>query len=244
MAVQIPITLTPSIYAANNIQQLSSGQVGGMSQVVSFIVDNSTNPLPLTVMHGALNEVTTIPAMTMQTLPTFSSQGYWSWNVFTNTAPAANTNVNLILMNYERAASTVRTNSNTIQATGENSSVIINDVFILSGTNGTTNLTANGTGANWYLDSLDMGIEYMQNSANVFGVKVRLGCGLTVIETMYPQAYLAGLNEAVFNVVSPGLRSWSQGLLVPGNDCFNLNLSNTSGVISIGIRVNLSGYSL
>lgn len=244
MAVQIPVALTPSIYAANNIQQLSSGQVGGMSQVVSFIVDNSNNSLPLIVTHGALNETTTVPAMTMQTLPTFSLKDFWQWSVATPTAPGINTNVNLIALNYERAPSTVRQSSTSIQNTGENSGVLIANTFNFSGNANIFIGSPGAAGTYWILDSLEIAIEALQCTAAGFvGCVLKLVCATLVIEQLAPQTNLGGAGDVANNPVAPVERTWPQGLLIPFNAQFFLQVSGATNLSELQVRCNLTGYN-
>lgn len=247
MAVQIPIELTPSIFAANGLQQLSSGQVGGMSQVVTLMIDNTRNNNPVTVTHGALNETVTIAANTLATVPTFSGQGYWPWEVSLSAAPAMNVPVTLIMLNYERSAGLYRQTSNTIQNTGENSTVLYSGVQVCTA-NGNFILNAAGpSGSLWVLDSLEMAIDlFGNNNAGAFGCNLELICGIggVVVNTIEATGYNGGAGGLVFGAVTPSYRTWSQGLLVNSNAAFYLNVSAKYNLAEIDVRINLSGYNV
>lgn len=96
---------------AANYFQLNSQSGLLMSQVETICVDNTQNPQPLNIVHGAFNEQTTIPAYTYTILPTFSAaNGIYSLTMSTVAAAAAFT-VNVTLLNYVRQAGSV-TNTN------------------------------------------------------------------------------------------------------------------------------------
>ena len=247
MAAQLPVTLTPSIFATNGLQQLSSGQMGGMSQVVTLIVDNTQGMVPVTVIHGALNETLVVPSGTAATVPTFSGQGYWPWAISTVTAPAANNNTNMILLNYQRSASTYRATSNTIQNTGENSGVLYSGRISPTG-NSTTTLNAAGpTGSNWVVDSLEIAFDDIQNtSAGLVQCLLQFGANSAspiIIETMYALADVTSADLGAVAFCYPCYRTWSQGLLVNTNQPFYVEISAASNMKGADIRVNVSGYN-
>ena len=249
MAVQLPVTLTPSIFATNGLQQLSSGQVGGMSQVVTMIVDNTTNNVPITVVHGALNEVIQVAANTQATVPTFSGQGYWPWQVLaTNGAPAMNLNPTLILLNYERSSGIYRQTSNTIQNTGENSSILYSGIQSPSGNITTTLVAAGPAGSVWVFDSLEIVFEDIQN--NVVGLcdcLLQVGVNSAapiILDTLYGVANIEAANAGIGAFCFPSYRTWPQGLLINNNGNIFMKISNSNNVVGMDIRINLSGYNI
>jgi len=248
MAVQLPVTLTPSIFATNGLQQLSSGQVGGMSQVVTLIIDNTANNVPVTIVHGALNESVQVAANTQATVPTFSGQGYWPWQVFVPTAPAANVNVGLILLNYERSSGIYRQTSNTIQNTGENSSVLYSNNLSVSTTTDTLLIPAGPVGSLWVFDSHEMIIE--QLSANAAGpvsvyltLQIGSGAGGIVFNARYPSAESPGASVQN-NIPNATYRTWPQGLLINSNAAIYLRSQSLSNLEFASVTINLSGYNV
>jgi hypothetical protein len=249
MAVQLPVTLTPSIFATNGLQQLSSGQVGGMSQIVTLIIDNTPNNVPITVVHGALNETLQVAANTQATVPTFSGQGYWPWQVFTPTPPAANVNVGMILLNYERSSGIYRQTSNTIQNTGENSGVLVADTLGVAANSANLIIPAGPAGSIWVLDSLDVSIETVQSTAagSCFGTMAfSSGTGGTEldIEVMDFTFTATAAHQYQPNPTPGAYRTWSQGLLINTNQAFYINASGFNNVSDAIIRYNVSGYNV
>src|SRR5208282_2348833 len=248
MAVQLPVTLTPSIFATNGLQQLSSATMGGMSQVVTLIVDNTANNVPVTIVHGALNESVQVAANTQATVPTFSGQGYWPWQVFVSTAPAANVNVGLILLNYERSSGIYRQTSNTIQNTGENSSVLYSNNLSVSTATDTLLIPAGPVGSLWVFDSHEMIIE--QLSANAAGpvsvyltLQIGSGAGGIVFNARYPSAESPGASVQN-NIPNATYRTWPQGLLINSNAAIYLRSQSLSNLEFASVTINLSGYNV
>lgn len=100
-SVRFAVTLTP--LQPNVAQSFQLNSPGGLSlsQVATLYIDNETNGVPVTVIHGVLNEAAIIPAHSTAIIPTLSNTSGYSVNVST---PAISQNivVSMTLYNYVR----------------------------------------------------------------------------------------------------------------------------------------------
>lgn len=98
MIIPFGFILTPTNYAQQNTISLGAQSV---SQVRTLFVDNSSNTLPLTVIHGIGLMRTIVPAGGGALIATASSQGSYFWTIATTNAPPSTTSVEMALYNYE-----------------------------------------------------------------------------------------------------------------------------------------------
>jgi hypothetical protein len=99
----LKIILTPTNFAQSFAPVLANA---GLSQVVTLFVDNSQNAAPLTVIHGALNQVVIVPAGGGAFIPTSSTTALsYFVSVSIANAPTNNVAINLTLYNYFIGAS-------------------------------------------------------------------------------------------------------------------------------------------
>jgi hypothetical protein len=125
MAAQVPLVFTPFQFNYSNTFQLNAQSGLFLSQVVSLIIDNSGNPYPVQVTHGALQQTITVPGYTETIIPTFSARGFYSLEVGLLSVPVDAVSVNLILLNYERGVGAIsETIPNTLQGSSLYSTVI------------------------------------------------------------------------------------------------------------------------
>lgn len=243
----------PAIFQLAQFFQLGSQAGLLMSQVVMLGIDNSQSPYPLQVIHGALNEVITVPPGTQVIVPTVSSRGQYSINMsLITTSLMANVTVNVIFLNYERQASSFPSaGKNTMANGGQPSGTIYAN---------TETVTANGTQllftGTYLFDSLTFGVDWFKpTAAGAFAAELVLTPPPPPQESgPIAQITLAGVattgqaGEYVpgATYLSPEYRSWSQGLqcLWKPSDSLNIQTVGLTNLTAIGVRVNISGVQL
>lgn len=114
------LTVTIGYAQTTFTQQIQLNAPSGimLSQVVTLIVDNTANPNPITVTHGALGQTAQVAGGAEFIIPTFSTSGFYSLTIVNAALVVTPVPIVIILLNYERQPNYVGYN--------QQSSVIIN----------------------------------------------------------------------------------------------------------------------
>jgi hypothetical protein len=164
-------TLTPGQPNFAQTFPLNSPTGLNMSQVVSLFIDNQLNPLPVTLVHGALNEVTTVLANASVVIPTLSNKGGYPINASVPSGQLSQPmTFNIVFSNFMRHKASFNTVlSNSIAGVG-NTQPITSTVATVTSTPTTnawdTSIVLVGKGnllppdnRQFIMDSLDFAVE-------------------------------------------------------------------------------------
>lgn len=246
MAAGFTVTLTPDFPNFATALQLNSQSGLMLSQVVTLVLDNSNNGYAITVIHGAFNEVTNVPAGGALIVPTFSNSGSYPLNVAVanGITPVVDLVVDIIFCNYSRQPGSFGNTSNgTVLGSGQNSAAIAGTIVGLNNT-GFTAITGVG---NWILDSFDMAAEAgstASGSTITCTATIQLVCGGVNICAINPSVDLiAGEIAGGSMIGTPVARTWPLGLILPRGNAIELFVSIFSNYNELSVRVNLSGWN-
>lgn len=167
-SVNLTVTLTPFEPDAAQSFQLNNPSGGwALSQVVSLYVDNQLNKLPVTIVHGALNETTVVQAGAACVVPTLSNKANFSLNVSVQAGALTTGTMRLeiVASNYNRPKATFSTVlTQSISGVG-NTQSLVSTIFNAVPTFAfppwlfTPTLTLINSGQNVVLDSIDFALE-------------------------------------------------------------------------------------
>jgi hypothetical protein len=104
-ATQIVYTFGPSVISFINNYQLSISNGLQLTQVCSLVIDNTANPLAITVTHGVLNQSVIVPPYTSDTVQTYSARGNYPCTVTCNATPASTCQTTITYLNYDKQSS-------------------------------------------------------------------------------------------------------------------------------------------
>jgi hypothetical protein len=97
--VTIDYTFTPLIYQFSESYQLNSPGGLNLSQVLGLTIDNTQNPLSLTVIYGPAGNTIVVPALTITTIPTVSTRSYFPITLALAQPPSANVEISVTYSN-------------------------------------------------------------------------------------------------------------------------------------------------
>jgi hypothetical protein len=254
LAAALAFVLTPAEASIAANLQLSSQSGLMMSQVITLLIDNTANAYPITVVHGALSETTTVAALSQVIVPTFSNKSSFPINVALsgNVTPSANATINIIFLNYVRQSwSYNNTQQSAIIATGQNTFPIGPQIINVTGT-GIFQIAPGPTGS-FIFDSLDIALEgYKATAVGLVTGIFTLSCG-NVAGTICAFQIVAEAPDLLFHsgagVWSPIYRTWPQGLVggpslaAARQASLFLQCSALSNAVSLLLRVNISGIA-
>jgi hypothetical protein len=248
-AAQVNYTLTPTLPAISASYQLSSQAGLNMSQVITLVIDNSANLYPISIVHGVLFETTIVPAGGKVIAPTFSNKSSYPISIQTSgsVAPAVNLTVNVIFLNYFRAAANVGSNiQSSPLVSGLNSTAIYTGIIRITA-NGDYTFTATPP-YNFVIDTLDFAAEVGTTGSSAPGECTALV--QLMVNGLFPIAQiLPTLNTTetdfqfgMAQYSAPVTKSLPFGLITPRGQPLYLAVTLFTGYNALYVRVNISGW--
>jgi hypothetical protein len=254
MAASFSIVLTPSEPSIAQAFQLNSPGGLSLSQVVTLVIDNTSNAYSVQVIHGAMNEICVVSAGSTVIIPTFSNKGSYPINVSLAPqsgiipVPALNIEVDVVFLNYARSPGTFNSGSqSSIIGNLQNTTTLVSVFEIFNPVSAPPSFSLTPIG-NYVLTEIDVGVDGANiTAAGVGSFEWQIGYVDTPVFLPIVSGRFIGFATAAAQWCAPlGGRvhvSFPQGLPLPRNDEIFFNVQSGANVGNASMSINIYGLN-